>query len=120
MGQVLEGRSTPFCHAADGRIERLEPGISRRMLGYGPDLMLCRVWFEQGAVGQVHSHPHSQTSYIESGLFRVTVDGEQRELGAGDAFFVAPDLEHGAICVETGVILDAFSPAREDFLATEV
>lgn len=119
MDHVLEGRSPTFCRATDGKIEQLETGILRQIIGYGPDLMLCRVWFDQGAIGQVHSHPHSQTSYIESGCFRVLVDGEQRELCAGDGFFIAPDLEHGATCLETGVILDAFSPAREDFLRKE-
>lgn len=116
MNQALQGCSPSFCPAAKEEIEQIAPGISRQMLGYGPDLMLCRVWFDQGAVGQVHSHPHSQTSYIESGRFRVTIDGEQRDIGAGDAFFVAPDLAHGATCLEAGVILDAFSPARADFL----
>lgn len=119
MDHVLEGRSPPFCRAAEGKIEQLDAGIRRQMLAYGPDLMLCRVWFDRGAVGQVHSHPHSQASYIESGRFRVVIDGEQRDLGAADAFFIAPDLEHSATCLEAGVILDAFSPAREDFLEME-
>jgi quercetin dioxygenase-like cupin family protein len=89
------------------------------MLGYGPDLMLCRVWFATDAVGQVHSHPHSQSSYVESGVFRVTIDGQARELVAGDAFYVAPHLDHGAECLEAGTLIEAFSPARADFLAGE-
>jgi len=119
MNQDLQRWSPRFSHAADCEIEQLEPGIRRQVLGYGPDLMLCRVWFDQGAVGQVHSHAHSQSSYVESGRFRVTIDGEERELATGDAFYVAPDLDHGAVCLETGVLLDAFSPARADFLTGE-
>lgn len=119
MQQDLQSRSPTFTHAAESEIEQLEPGIRRQMLGHGPDLMLCRVWFEEGEVGQVHSHPHSQSSYVESGRFRVTIDGEDRELAAGDAFYVAPHLDHGVVCLETGVLLDAFSPARADFLQRE-
>jgi quercetin dioxygenase-like cupin family protein len=119
MKQTPQDRSPTFCRAADGEIEQLDPGIRRRILGYGPDIMLCRVWFEKGVVGQVHSHPHSQTTYIESGRFRVTIDGEEREFAAGDAFYVAPHLDHGSLCLEAGVLIDAFSPARADFLKRE-
>lgn len=116
MQHTPDSQSAAFNLAAEGDIEQLDPGIRRQMLGFGPDLMLCRVWFEQGAVGQLHSHPHSQSSYVESGRFSVTIDGEVRELGPGDSYYVAPHLEHGAVCVDAGALLDAFSPARADFL----
>ena len=105
-----------FLHATKVEIEQLEPGIRRQMLGFGPDLMVCRIWFDAGAVGQVHAHPHTQSSYVESGRFRVIIDGEARELFAGDGYYVAPNLQHGATCLEAGVLIDAFSPARADFL----
>lgn len=119
MQQIPQDRSPTFCRAAEGEIEQLEPGIRRRILAYGPDLMLCRVWFDKGAVGRVHSHPHSQSTVIESGRFLVTIDGEEQELGAGDAFYVAPHLDHGSLCLEAGALIDAFSPMRADFLATD-
>ena len=98
--------------------EDLGSGIRRQMLGYGPDLMLVRVWFDKGAIGEVHAHPHSQASYVESGRFEVYIDGEKRVLGSGDSFYVAPHLDHGAVCLEAGVLLDTFNPAREDFLVS--
>jgi hypothetical protein len=33
-----------------------------------------------------------------------------------NAFFVEPTLDHGAVCRKVGVLVDVFSPAREDFL----
>jgi quercetin dioxygenase-like cupin family protein len=81
--------------------------------------MVVRVAFEAGAVGAVHAHPHSQSTYVESGRFEVVIDGETRVLGAGDGFYVAPHLDHGAVCLEAGVLIDTFSPAREDFLGGE-
>jgi len=75
-----------------------------------------RVWFQEGAVGEVHNHFHSQSTYVESGKFEVFVDGEKRVLGAGDSFYIAPHNDHGAVCLEAGVLLDTFSPVREDFL----
>lgn len=119
MDHVLEGRSPAFCRAAEEKVEQLEAGIRRQMLGHGADLMLCRVWFDKRAIIKVRSHPHSQTNYIERGRFRVAIDGAQRELSAGDGFYIAPDLEHGATCLVAGVILDAFNAVREDFLGTK-
>ncbi len=96
--------------------EDLGDGIRRQILGYGPDLMAVRVWFEKGAIGPQHEHHHTQTSYVESGRFLVTIAGEDSELGPGDSFFVKPHEMHGAVCLERGVLLDMFSPVREDFL----
>lgn len=109
-----------FRPAGDTPIEKLEPGIRRQMLGYGPELMLCRVWFECGAAGTPHSHPHSQSTYVESGRFRISIGGEARELMAGDACFVVSGQTHNAECIEAGVLIDAFSPMRADFLGEEV
>jgi quercetin dioxygenase-like cupin family protein len=108
-----------FVDGSTAEVEQLEPGIRRQILGQGPDLMLCRVWFDTGTAGAVHSHPHSQSTFVESGRFQITIDGVTRELAAGDACYVAPYVEHGAACVEAGVLIDAFSPARADFLAPE-
>ncbi|WP_340589183.1 cupin domain-containing protein [Erythrobacter alti] len=108
--------SERYIHADATPIEDLGDGISRQFLGYGPDLMAVRVWFEKGAVGSQHAHHHAQTSYVESGRFLVTIDGEDAELGAGDGFYVKPHEMHGAVCLEAGVLIDMFSPMREDFL----
>lgn len=114
--QELSSPAKAFRLAAETGVRQLEPGIRRQILGSGRDLMLCRVWFDEGAEGAVHSHPHSQSSYVESGRFRVTIEDEERELGPGDAFYVAPNRAHGAVCVSAGALLDAFSPSRADFL----
>lgn len=98
-------------------MDDLGGGIRRKVLGFGPELMIVRVWFEKGAVGEVHAHHHSQSSYVESGRFEVFIDGEKRILEAGDSFYVSPDLDHGAVCLEQGILIDTFSPVREDFLA---
>jgi quercetin dioxygenase-like cupin family protein len=111
--------SARFIHAKATPIEDLGDGIRRQILGYGPDLMAVRVWFEKGAVGQQHAHHHSQTSYVESGRFLATIAGEESELGPGDGFFVRPHEMHGAVCLEAGVLIDMFSPVRADFLGLE-
>ena len=57
---------------------------------------------------------------MESGEFDVTIDGVQKRLCAGDGFYVHPHLDHGAVCLKAGVLLDVFSPVREDFLEEDL
>ena len=105
-----------FQHEAILAWEPTEPGVKRKIMAYGPDLMVVRVAFDAGAVGKAHSHPHRQASYVESGVFDVTIDGQTERLNAGDTFFVPADLVHGVVAVEAGQLVDSFTPMREEFL----
>ena len=46
----------------------------------------------------------------------MTIDGVTKRIQTGDGYYVAPGLEHGIVCVEAGMLVDVFSPHREDFL----
>ncbi len=91
-------------------------GIQRQMFGYDDKVMLVKVKFEAGAVGALHSHPHSQVTYVESGVFDMTIGEETKRIKKGDGYYVLPPLVHGIICIEPGVLIDVFSPMREDFV----
>ncbi len=119
MATLVSASSPPFVIAEQTPKEDLGDGITRQILGYGPEIMIVKVWFDEGAVGQVHAHRHCQSTYVESGRFEVFIDGEERVLKAGDSFCIAPHLDHGAVCLDPGVLIDTFSPAREDFLGQE-
>lgn len=93
-----------------------DPGITRRILARGGKMMGVEASFAKGAVGSAHRHPHEQVSYIVSGSFEYTVEGEKFILHKGDSYYVAPDQLHGAVALEDAVILDIFTPQREDFL----
>lgn len=92
------------------------PGITRRILAHGGGMMGVEASFQKGAVGEAHRHPHEQVSYILSGCFEYEVEGQKYILHKGDSYYVAPDLLHGAVALEEGVILDIFTPQRTDFL----
>jgi quercetin dioxygenase-like cupin family protein len=78
--------------------------------------MMVRVMFQPGAVGPRHSHPHRQVSYVERGRFEATLGDVTRLLGPGDSFLVPPDLPHGVTALEEGVLVEVFTPAREEFV----
>jgi quercetin dioxygenase-like cupin family protein len=91
-------------------------GIRRKVMAYGDQLMGVYVEFIRGSVGALHSHPHVQFSYIKAGTFRVTIGDQQQVLKAGDFYYIPTNVIHGAEALEDGVLLDVFSPMREDFL----
>ena len=92
------------------------PGVQRKIMNYDSNLMMVKVQFEKGAVGDLHQHPHIQSSYVAEGCFEVTIDGVTKLLQKGDTFYVAPNLVHGVVCKEAGILIDVFNPCREDFL----
>lgn len=108
--------SVAFLYEKDLQWENAEPGVKRQIMGYNGQLMVVKVKFEKGAVGKAHTHPHTQSTYVASGKFEVTIDGEKKILEAGDGYYVAPNALHGAVCLKAGVLIDTFSPMRADFL----
>ena len=69
--------------------EKLGGGVSRKFLGYDNQIMMVLVKFDEGALGVVK---------------------------AGDGVYIEPNLLHSAVCLEEGILIDTFSPVREDFL----
>lgn len=105
-----------FIKNADIPLETVAPGMTRQIMGYDSDLMLVVVNFEKGGVGAKHAHAHQQVTYVVSGVFEVEIDGKKEILNAGDAFVIPSKAEHGAVCLEGGILIDTFSPLRKDFL----
>lgn len=105
--------------ARDAETIPLGGGTERRIRAYDDSLMAVEVSFETGSEGAPHSHPHTQLSYVLSGAFRYSVEEESVLLRAGDSIVVPGGLVHGTVCVEKGVLLDVFTPKRDDFLRRE-
>ncbi len=91
-------------------------GVQRQVFGYDEKVMLVKAKFEKGGVGAQHHHPHSQVTYVESGVFEMTIGNEIKRIQKGDGYYVPPNVVHGCLCLEAGMLIDAFSPGREDFL----
>lgn len=90
--------------------------VTRRVLAYNDGLMCVENTFQKGAVGTLHSHPHTQITYVVSGSFSFTIDGETRVVNAGDTMLKEDGVVHGCTCLEAGVLLDIFTPMRADFV----
>jgi len=98
-------------------LDRLDPGkVSRKVKAFGEKTMMVEVYFEGGAVGSAHSHPHEQLSYCLEGSFEFTIGEERFVLSVGDSVLIPGGARHGVLCLSKGRLLDFFSPPREDFL----
>ena len=93
-----------------------DPGVLRQVLADHENLMVVSFKFDAGAQGQLHEHPHVQSTYVKSGQFRFQLDGEEFEVRAGDSFVIPSNTRHGCVCLEPGELIDCFTPRRDDFL----
>ena len=92
-------------------------GAERRVLSYGGGMMLVQFTFDAGITAPVHSHPHEQIGYVVSGGIDLMMEGkETTRLTAGCSYYVAPNVRHGIITRAPTVLIDCFTPIREDFL----
>jgi quercetin dioxygenase-like cupin family protein len=92
------------------------PGIRRQMV-VGRNVMMCRFTFDPFLVTDEHSHPHEQITLVVKGKVKFIIDGKVTIVSAGDVLYFPSNNRHGATMLDEEVVLiDIFSPIREDFL----
>lgn len=96
--------------------ETVDTKIKRQIVGFDDHIMMVNVHFEKGGIGELHHHHHSQVTHVSEGKFKVTIGNETKILKKGDCFYIPSNVTHGAVCLEKGMLVDVFSPMREDFL----
>jgi quercetin dioxygenase-like cupin family protein len=98
-------------------VEHPAEGIERQMI-WGERLMICRLRLAAHVVTPVHSHPHEQMTIVERGRVRFSIDGQDHMAVQGDVLVFPSNIRHGATMLDEEVVLvDVFTPVREDFLA---
>jgi len=63
----------------------------------------------------VHSHPHEQDGYLVAGEMVITIDGVNTTVRPGDSYAIPSNTPHGAQLRAGAIVLEAFSPPREDY-----
>ena len=105
-----------FKKSSSGKHTELIEGVHLKTMVYGDQTLLTEVRMDNGAVIPPHKHPHEQTGYLVSGHMDFLVNGEHHIAKPGDSWNIAGDLEHGATALEESVVVEVFSPVREDYL----
>jgi len=107
-----------FFYDKDIKLEVIEEGKnSRKIKAHNGNIMFVEVIFENGGEGSPHTHPHEQASYCTEGKFEYTVGDETKIIGPGDSVYIPSNVLHGCKLIgDRGVLIDVFSPQRQDFL----
>jgi quercetin dioxygenase-like cupin family protein len=99
-----------------GKASEPERGLKRRVLAYNDKLFLAEHEMVKGWAGALHSHPHDQIVYVVRGHLRVSCQGKTFDIRTGDTFAVRGGVEHGASAIEDSLVVDVFTPCREDYI----
>ena len=92
-------------------------GVTRKILGRGGKLMLVEFSFKKGGIGALHSHPHEQVGYVVNGSFEFNLNDNKQVVKKGDSVYIPSDTPHSALALEEdSIMVDVFTPQREDFL----
>lgn len=97
----------------------MTPGVRRHTLAAGEKLLQMFVEFDAGGRVPEHAHPHEQVAHVLRGRLHFTVAGEPRDLGPGESLLLPGNVPHAAEATEPSLVLETFSPPREDFLAQD-
>ncbi len=105
-----------WCFWNDAAAEEVAQGVERRVLAFCDEMMCVENTFKAGAIGAMHQHPHTQITYVAKGRFSFTIGEETHEVKTGDTLLKQNSIIHGCECLEDGILVDFFTPMREDFL----
>ena len=90
-------------------------GVHRKTLAYGANTMICQISFAPGGDVPLHQHPNEQSGYVIEGTLKLTIDTELLVLKPGETYVIPGNTPHAAAADEPTVVLDIFSPPREDY-----
>ena len=96
-------------------VQELDNGITRQMITAG-NMMLAQIFVPKGVSFPAHRISSEQiTIYVKGGA---VYQSEQSRIEAreGDILHIPAGVQHSDQVVEDTVVLDVFSPPREDWL----
>jgi quercetin dioxygenase-like cupin family protein len=105
-----------FIKKADRESKTHLEGIRYKTLTFGERTSLSVFSLGKGSIIPKHKHPHEQTGYVISGRMIFTIGDERFEAEPGDSWNIPSNVEHDVDILEDTVVIEVFSPAREDYL----
>jgi len=105
----------PLHHWQDESIEELTPLIGRQVV-HTETMTIARIHLGAGALVPSHEHPQEQVATVLVGSLRFVVGGEEQIVAAGESMFVPGGIPHEVEALEDSLVLDVFSPVRDDWV----
>ncbi|RQO69815.1 cupin [Pedobacter sp. KBW06] len=96
--------------------EQMADKLQRKYV-YGEQGMLALFKMDKGARVPLHQHPNEQTSYITKGSVKVSMQGKDYIVKAGEVLIIPGNIPHQFECLEDGTLdIDFFAPPRMDWI----
>lgn len=95
---------------------QLLEGVRLKTLVHGEKTLMSEFRIAKGAKIPSHAHPHEQTGIMISGKLRFNVNDQMFDAETGDSWNISGNVEHSAEALEDSVVVEVFSPVREDYL----
>ena len=105
-----------FTKKSDTDYRELVDGVEMKTLAHGEKTLLAKFHLKEGAAIPLHAHIYEQTGFMVSGKMRFNIGAEQFECEPGDTWCIPMDVLHGVEVLEYSVVVEVFSPVREDYL----
>jgi quercetin dioxygenase-like cupin family protein len=96
---------------------QLLDGVHLSTLVHGEKTLMGQFSIAKESAIPPHSHPHEQTGFMVSGKLRFKVEDEILEVEPGDSWCIPGGAEHSVDALEDSVVIEVFSPVREDYLS---
>ena len=96
------------------QIEML-PGVHRRTMSTTDEAMLCEFYLQRDSVVPPHSHMNDQVGYVVMGKVEMTIGDQVQICNPGDSYAVPGGIVHSGRALVDSVVIDAFSPPRDDY-----
>ena len=97
--------------------KELITGVWLKNLAHGNLTHMTQLIIEKGAIIPEHSHINEQTGYLISGSLRFFSGENENVVKEGESWSFASGHLHGAEAMEETLVIEVFSPPREDYLA---
>lgn len=91
-------------------------GVQFQVLAIGPKSMVCKMLYKKTDAVPTHKHPNEQSGYVISGKYRLKFGQNNQTLESGDSYAIPENVEHSFEILEAGVVIDVFTPVRQDYL----
>lgn len=99
----------------DVKKEQMNPLLVRQVI-HGQTMTIARIHARKGCAVPQHSHHNEQVSMVEKGRMKFVVDGREMVLGPGDTLQIPAHATHSVEALEDTIVVDLFSPPREDWM----
>jgi len=106
-----------FGKKSESAYKLLREGVRFKTVAHGEKTHLTEFHLAKGSVVPEHSHPHEQTGYLVSGRMKFRIGAETFEARSGDGWNISGGVAHAVDVLEDSVVIEVFSPPREDYLA---